>query len=58
MSMAQMNSDAAPFRRTTDAAHQPIAIVGIGCRLPGGIDTPTGPRHGQAPHRRRRRPRR
>lgn len=40
MSMAPMNCDAAPFRRTADEAHQPIAIVGIGCRLPGGIDTP------------------
>ncbi|KIH97073.1 hypothetical protein LP52_21035, partial [Streptomonospora alba] len=27
-------------RRLTGAAAEPIAIVGIGCRLPGGVASP------------------
>ncbi|MGW7411693.1 acyltransferase domain-containing protein [Streptomyces sp. NPDC054863] len=46
MGTAQVTSDTATLRRTAGdtaaraGAHEPVAIVGIGCRLPGGIETP------------------
>ncbi|MEU5959284.1 DUF5302 family protein [Streptomyces sp. NPDC047525] len=39
MSLVQVNRHTTPARGHP-RAHEPIAIVGIGCRLPGGVDTP------------------
>ncbi|HEX2133530.1 MAG TPA: beta-ketoacyl synthase N-terminal-like domain-containing protein, partial [Actinophytocola sp.] len=30
------------LRRTVDAAREPIAVVGLSCRFPGGVSTPDG----------------
>ena len=40
------------LERAESAAHEPIAIVGAGCRFPGGADSPAGT--GAAARRRRR----
>ncbi|WP_179201712.1 beta-ketoacyl synthase N-terminal-like domain-containing protein, partial [Streptomyces caniscabiei] len=37
---AELHDTRGRLRRAEDSAREPIAIVGVGCRLPGGADSP------------------
>ncbi|HEV3360748.1 MAG TPA: alpha/beta fold hydrolase [Pseudonocardiaceae bacterium] len=39
---AELQSTRARLRRAEQAAHEPIAIVGVGCRFPGGVSSAAG----------------
>ena len=39
---AELQSTRARLRRAEQAAHEPIAIVGVGCRFPGGVSSAEG----------------